>query len=42
VAKRLVHRSDDTEEAMAKRIEQYHKNVEAVKGSAYDILILLL
>lgn len=28
---RLVHRSDDTEEAMVKRIEQYKKNVDAIK-----------
>jgi len=32
VQKRLVHRSDDTEEAMVKRIEQYKKNVDAIKG----------
>ena len=27
-----MHRSDDTEEAMVKRIEQYKKNVDAIKG----------
>ena len=27
---RLVHRADDTEEAMGKRIETYHENVKAV------------
>jgi len=32
VLARLVHRSDDTEEAMVKRIEQYKKNVDAIKG----------
>lgn len=32
VQKRLVHRSDDTEEAMKSRITQYKKNVDAVKG----------
>ena len=29
---RLVQRSDDTEEAMIKRIEQYKGNVESIKG----------
>lgn len=38
VQKRLVHRSDDTAEAMKKRIEQYHKNVHSVKGYYKDIL----
>mmetsp|Transcript_65282 Transcript_65282/g.160759 ORF Transcript_65282/g.160759 Transcript_65282/m.160759 type:complete len:269 (-) Transcript_65282:245-1051(-) len=37
VIKRLVHRSDDTEEAMKSRIAQYNKNVEAVKGYYKDI-----
>jgi adenylate kinase len=37
VQKRLVHRSDDTEEAMVKRIEQYKKNVDAIKGFYKDI-----
>jgi len=32
VQARLVHRSDDTEEAMGKRIVQYKANVEAIKG----------
>jgi len=32
VQARLVHRSDDTEEAMVKRIEQYKNNVEAIRG----------
>lgn len=32
IQKRLVHRSDDTEEAMVKRIEQYKTNVDAIKG----------
>jgi adenylate kinase len=30
---RLVQRSDDTEEKVKVRLEQYHANVEAVKGS---------
>jgi len=38
VKARLVHRSDDTEEAMVKRLEQYRKNVEAVKGYYHDIM----
>lgn len=37
VQARLVHRSDDTEEAMVKRIEQYKKNVDAIKGYYKDI-----
>jgi len=38
VQARLVHRSDDTEEAMVKRLEQYRKNVDAVKGYYHDIM----
>ena len=37
VQARLVHRSDDTEEAMVKRIEQYKTNVGAIKGFYKDI-----
>lgn len=37
VQARLVHRSDDTEEAMVKRIEQYKKNVDAIKDYYKDI-----
>jgi len=32
VQARLVHRSDDTEEAMGKRIKMFHENVEAIIG----------
>uniref|UniRef100_A0A7S1E190 Adenylate kinase active site lid domain-containing protein n=1 Tax=Hemiselmis andersenii TaxID=464988 RepID=A0A7S1E190_HEMAN len=37
VQARLVHRSDDTEEAMGSRIKQYNANVDAVKGYYKDI-----
>jgi len=33
VANRLITRSDDTVEKMTNRIKQYHKNIDAVKGS---------
>lgn len=36
---RLVQRSDDTEEKVKVRLEQYHANVEAVKGSYSDIIV---
>jgi adenylate kinase len=36
---RLVQRSDDTEEKVKVRLEQYHANVEAVKGSYNDISV---
>jgi len=36
---RLVHRSDDTEEKVKVRLEQFHANVEAVKGSYTDISV---
>ena len=37
---RLVHRSDDTEEAMVKRIEQYKKNVDAIKvGHSHGLVV---
>ena len=36
---RLVQRSDDTEEKVKVRLEQYHANVEAVKGSYTDISV---
>jgi adenylate kinase len=34
---RLEHRSDDTEEKVVVRLEQFHANVEAVKDSYTDI-----
>ena len=34
---RLEQRSDDTEEKVKVRLEQFHANVEAVKGSYSDI-----
>jgi len=37
VASRLVQRTDDTEEMVRVRLEQYHANVEAVKGRYADI-----
>lgn len=36
---RLVHRSDDTEEKVKVRLEQFHANVAAVKGSYEDIMV---
>jgi len=38
---RLVHRSDDTEEKVAVRLEQFHSNVAAVKGSYKDIMVTI-
>jgi len=39
VKKRLVHRSDDTKQAMVKRLEQYHKNVGSIRDYYKDISI---
>ena len=39
VLARLEQRSDDTEEKVKVRLEQFHKNVHAVKGSYTDIAI---
>lgn len=39
VEARLVQRSDDTEEKVKVRLEQYHANVDAVKGSYTDISV---
>jgi adenylate kinase len=39
VEARLVQRSDDTEEKVKVRLEQYHANVAAVKGSYSDIIV---
>lgn len=39
VRDRLVQRSDDTEEKVKVRLEQFHANVEAVKGSYSDIIV---
>eukprot|EP01082_Thalassiosira_pseudonana_P014531 g12850.t1 g12850 contig7:307902-308892(+) len=36
---RLEQRSDDTEEKVVVRLEQFHANVEAVKGSYTDIAV---
>jgi len=36
---RLQHRSDDTEEKVVVRLEQFHANVAAVKGSYEDVMI---
>jgi len=36
---RLEHRSDDTEEKVVVRLEQFHANVAAVKGSYEDIMV---
>lgn len=39
VLARLEQRSDDTEEKVKVRLEQFHANVEAVKGSYSDISV---
>jgi adenylate kinase len=39
VKDRLVQRSDDTEEKVKVRLEQFHANVEAVKGVYSDISV---
>jgi adenylate kinase len=38
---RLVHRSDDTEEKVKVRLEQFHANVDAVKDSYTDISVTI-
>lgn len=39
VLARLEQRSDDTEEKVKVRLEQFHANVDAVKGSYTDIAV---
>ena len=39
VLARLVQRSDDTEEKVKVRLEQFHANVDAVRGSYVDIAV---
>ena len=39
IAARLVQRSDETEEKVKVRLEQFHANVEAVKDSYTDISV---
>mmetsp|Transcript_14554 Transcript_14554/g.22164 ORF Transcript_14554/g.22164 Transcript_14554/m.22164 type:complete len:279 (+) Transcript_14554:40-876(+) len=39
ITSRLVQRSDDTEEKVAVRLEQFHANVDAVKGSYESISV---
>jgi adenylate kinase len=39
VVARLQHRSDDTEEKVKVRLQQFHANVEAVKGSYANISV---
>jgi len=41
IAGRLTQRSDDTEEKVKVRLEQFHANVAAVKGSYSDIMVSL-
>jgi adenylate kinase len=41
VSNRLEHRSDDTEEKVKVRLEQFHANVEAVKDSYTDIMVTI-
>lgn len=41
VAARLVQRSDDTEEKVKVRLEQFHANVDAVKDSYADISVMI-
>ena len=38
---RLEQRSDDTEEKVKVRLEQFHANVEAVKDSYTDIMVTI-
>lgn len=38
---RLDQRSDDTEEKVKVRLEQFHANVEAVKDSYTDIMVVV-
>ena len=39
IAARLEQRSDDTEEKVKVRLEQFHANVDAVKGSYTEIMV---
>jgi len=39
VVARLVHRSDDTEEKVTVRLQQFHANVDAVRGYYEDIAV---
>ena len=39
IASRLVQRSDDTEEKIKVRLEQFHANVDAVKGFYTNVMI---
>jgi len=41
VRSRLVQRSDDTEEKVKVRLEQFHANVDAVKDSYMDIMVVI-
>lgn len=41
VLKRLEQRSDDTEEKVKVRLEQFHANVDAVKDSYTDISVTI-
>ena len=41
VLNRLEQRSDDTEEKVKVRLEQFHANVEAVKDSYTDIMVTI-
>ena len=41
VLARLEQRSDDTEEKVKVRLEQFHANVDAVKDSYTDIMVVI-
>lgn len=41
IRSRLVQRSDDTEEKVKVRLEQFHANVDAVKDSYIDIMVVI-
>lgn len=41
VVARLVHRSDDTEEKVKVRLEQFHANVDAVSDSYQSISVTI-
>ena len=41
ILNRLEQRSDDTEEKVVVRLEQFHANVDAVKDSYTDIMVTI-
>ena len=41
ITNRLEQRSDDTEEKVKVRLEQFHSNVQAVKDSFQDVMVVI-